>query len=213
MKRILCVLIALIMCLALTGCRREDPLKDMPNPIATITMADGKVMRFELQYRTATNTVLNFIKLANDGFYDGLAFHRIVPGVLIQAGCPLNKGTGNAGYTIKGEFEANGVPNPISHSRGVISMARLEDNNSGSSQFFILQGNYPEYDGQYAAFGYAMDEETLANIDLIAAQPVDGYYSPLRTQKIQTIRVNVHGYEEHLKDPITIPLPKEKDDK
>lgn len=213
MKRILCLLTALALCLVLAGCGQEDPLKDMPDPIATITMEDGKVMRFELQYRTATNTVLNFIKLANGGFYDGLEFHRVVPGVLIQSGCPLNKGTGNAGYTIKGEFAANGVKNEISHNRGAISMCRLEDYNSASSQFFILQGNYPEYDGQFAAFGVAMDEETLTTIDAIASQPVDGYYAPLRTQRIQTIRVNVHGYEEYLSDPVTIPLPEKKDGK
>ena len=202
----------LALCLALTGCKKEDPLADMPNPVATITMADGKTMRFELQYRTAANTVLNFTKLANDGFYDGMDVHRVVPGVLIQAGCPKGDGTGNAGYTIKGEFEANKIENGLSHTRGVISMARLSDYNSASSQFFIMQGNYPEYDGSYAAFGTAMDEETLYNIDQIASQPVDGYYVPLRTQTIQSIRVNTHGYEDKLPDVVTIPLPEKEEE-
>ena len=212
MKKILCLAMILVLCLALAGCKKEDPLANMPNPIATITMEDGKVMRFELQYRTVTNTVLNFTKLANDGFYDGMNIHRVVPGVLIQAGCPRGDGTGNAGYTIKGEFEANNVKNELSHTRGVISMARLEDYNSASSQFFIMQGNYPEYDGSYAAFGIAADEETLYNIDQLASQPVDGYYVPLRTQTIRSIRVNTHGYEEYLPDAVTIPLPEEDEE-
>ena len=197
MKKLLCIALALLMALGLTACgKKEDPLADMPNPIATITMEDGRVMRFELHYRTATNTVLNFIELANDGFYDGMAFHRVIPGVLIQSGCPNGDGTGNAGHTIAGEFSANGFENGLSHNRGVLSMARTSsDMNSVSSQFFIMQGNYPEYDGQYPAFGTAMDEETLANIDTIAAQPVDGYYAPLREQVISTIRVEIHGYE------------------
>ena len=128
-----------------------------------------------------------------------------MPGVLIQAGCPQNNGTGNAGYTIKGEFSQNGVENSLSHIRGVLSMARIGGNsyNSASSQFFIMQGNYPEYDGSYAAFGSAMDEETLAVLDAIASQPVDGHYLPLKRQIIQSIRVNVHDLEL---EPETIPI-------
>lgn len=196
MRRRLAALLLAAVLLLLCGCgKKADPYADVPNPIATITMEDGQVMRFELQLAVAPNTVANFTNLANSGFYDGLEFFRVVPGVLIQSGDPSNDGTGSADWRIRGEFSSNGFENDLSHMRGVLSMARLEDPNSASSQFFIMQGNYPEYDGQYAAFGTALDEETLAVIDAIGAQPVDGYYVPLKRQVIQTIRVNTHGYE------------------
>lgn len=195
MRRRLAALLLAALAL-LCGCQKKaDPYADVPNPIATITMADGQIMRFELQLAVAPNTVANFTSLANSGFYDGLEFFRVVPGVLIQSGDPNNDGTGCADGRIRGEFSANGFENDLSHMRGVLSMARLEDPDSASSQFFIMQGNYPEYDGQYAAFGTALDEETLSVIDSIASQPVDGYYVPLKHQVIQTIRVNTHGYE------------------
>lgn len=209
MKKIVCLILALLLCLTLTGCK-SNPYEGAENPIATITMEDGSTMRFELYLQVAPNTVANFAKLANDGFYDGLEFFRIVPGVLVQAGCPNNDGTGNAGYTIKGEFEQNGVENGISHTRGVISMARIsgEDNrDTASSQFFIMQGNYPEYDGQYAAFGAAMDAETLNVLDAIANRAVDVNNVPMVRQRIATIRVNTHGLEL---EPKTIAI-KEKD--
>lgn len=194
----------LALCVALTACgQREDPYADVPNPIATITMEDGSTMRFELLLSAAPNTVANFAALANDGFYDGLEFFRVVPGVLIQSGDPNNDGTGNAGYTIAGEFSANGYDNSLSHARGTISMARQKAYNSASSQFFILVGNYPEYDGQYAAFGTAMDAETLQTLDAIAAQPVDGNYLPYKRQIIQTIRVNTHNVDLTLE---TLPI-------
>ena len=202
MKRMLCAVLAILLAITLTGCRREEP-EPTPNPIATITMADGSVMRFELQLDAAPNTVANFCELANKGFYDGLEFFRVVPGVFIQGGDPNNDGTGDAGYTIKGEFSKNGVTNDLSHNRGVISMARKEGYNTASSQFFIMQGNYPEYDGSYAAFGTALDEETLATLDAIASQPVDGYYLPYKRQRIQTVRVNTHDVELKAE---TIPL-------
>ena len=204
MKRMLCAVLALAMLFVLTGCRREEP-EPTPNPIATITMANGSAMRFELHLDAAPNTVANFCTLANKGFYDGLEFFRVVPGVFIQAGDPNNDGTGDAGYTIKGEFSKNGVTNDLSHNRGVISMARKEGYNTASSPFFIMQGNYPEYDGSYAAFGTALDEETLATLDAIASQPVDGNYRPYQRQKIQTVRVNTHDVELEAE---TIPLEK-----
>ena len=204
MKRIACILLALALCLSLTACRHEDPLADMPNPIATVTMENGDVMRFELKYHDFPNTVANFTKLANSGFYDGMDFYRVIPGVLIQSGAPGNAGTGNAGYTIRDEFSQTA---PLSHFRGVISMCRTDEAHSASSQFFIMQGNYPEYDEQYVAFGTAMDEITLAAIDSIASQPIAGYYVPLRDQTILSIRVNTHGYE--LPEPKTIPIPEE----
>jgi len=194
LKKALCLVLCALT-LLLTGCQPSDPYKDVPNPIATITMDDGSAMRFELMLNIAPNTVASFTNLANSGFYDGLEFFRVVPGVLVQSGCPYNNGTGHGEYAIKGEFSANGFDNPLSHNRGVISMSRLEDYNSASSQFFILQGNYPEYNGQFAAFGVAMDADTLSVLDSIASQPVDSYYVPLRRQKIATIRVNTHGAE------------------
>lgn len=206
MKRLLPLL--LLLCLMLTGCG-GDSYKDAENPIATITMADGKTMRFELYLQVAPNTVANFCKLANDGFYDNLEFFRVVPGVLVQAGCPNNDGTGNAGYTIKGEFDKNGSENDISHTRGILSMARIsgdENYNTASSQFFIMQGNYPEYNGSYAAFGAALDAETLAVLDSIANRAVDVNNVPMVRQKIATIRVNTHGWEF---EPKVIPIKEE----
>ena len=197
MKRALLILIAAALLLALSACKTEDPLAAAPNPIATITMDDGSEMRFELYYSAAPNTVGNFIALANQGFYDGLEFFRVVPGVLIQSGDPNNDGTGGTDYTIRGEFADNGFgkDNP-SHMRGTISMARRAgDVNSASSQFFAMQGNYPEYDGHYASFGRALDEETLSAIDSIALQAVDARYVPLKRRTIRYIRVNTHDYE------------------
>ena len=206
MKRLLTIALALLLCLTLTACK-SDPYKGAENPIATITMKDGSTMRFELYLHVARNTVCNFTELANDGFYDGLEFFRVVPGVLIQAGCPNNNGTGNAGHTIRGEFAKNGTENGISHTRGVISMARLsgdDQRNTASSQFFIMQGNYPEYDGEYAAFGAAMDAQTLSVLDRIANRAVDVNNVPMVRQKIQTIRVNTHGW---VFDPVTVAIP------
>lgn len=197
MKRLLTIALALLLCLTLTACK-SDPYKGAENPIATITMKDGSTMRFELYLHVARNTVCNFTELANDGFYDGLEFFRVVPGVLIQAGCPNNNGTGNAGHTIRGEFAKNGTENGISHTRGVLSMARIsgeKNYDTASSQFFIMQGNYPEYDGQYAAFGAAADAETLAVLDTIANRAVDANAVPMVRQEIATIRVNTHGWD------------------
>lgn len=210
MKKIACLILALLICFALSGCQKA-PYADAENPIATITMENGDTMRFELQLQIAPNTVANFVELANAGFYDGLEFFRVVPGALIQAGCPNNDGTGNAGWTIRGEFEKNGVKNDISHIRGVISMARIsgdDGKNTASSQFFIMQGNYPEYDGEYAAFGTAMDGETLAVLDKIANRAVDVNNVPMVRQKIATIRVNTHGW---VFDPVTVAIPKEEE--
>ena len=194
MKRLLCAILAAA-CLLLTGCSRKNPYEGAENPIATITMKDGSTMRFELHLEIAPNTVANFTKLANDGFYDGLEFFRIVPGVLIQAGCPDNDGTGNAGYTIKGEFSANGVKNDLSHTRGVISMARKgTGNNTAGSQFFIVQTDSPHLDGQYAAFGRVIDEESMKVVDEIAATSTDANDKPLSEWRIKSITVDTQGY-------------------
>ena len=126
----------------------------MSNPIVTITMEDGRVMRGELYPEKAPNTVNNFISLANKGFYDGLTFHRVIPGFMIQGGCPNGNGMGGPGYEIDGEFAANGFrQNDLKHTLGVLSMARTMAPNSAGSQFFIMVDAAPHLDGQYAAFG------------------------------------------------------------
>ena len=194
MKRIAAILL-LMPILLLNGCKPVDPLANVPNPIATITLSDGRVMRFELYVRDAPNTVANFVSLATSGFYSGMKFFRIVPGVLIQSGDRLASGTGDAGYVIQGEFAENGIANPISHRRGAISMARQADYDTASSQFFIMQGSYPEYDGQYAAFGMALDSETLDVIDAIATTAVDANYSPIgRVPTIASVTCETGGF-------------------
>ena len=181
----------------LSGCgREEDPYAGIPNPIATIALSDGRSMVFELFLAEAPNTVANFVELANAGFYDGQRFFRIVPGVLVQAGDPRNNGMGRAEHVIQGEFAANGIENPVSHTRGTISMSRQSDYDTASSQFFIMQGTYPEYNGQYAAFGRTTDPASLAVLDAIASTGVDGNYSPVgAVPDIATIRVETYGYE------------------
>lgn len=201
MKRILALLLIAALCLGLSGCGKKSEYADVPNPIATITMEDGSVMRVELYVQEAPNTVANFVSLANSGFYDGMSFYRVVPGCLIQAGDPAGDGTGGPGYSIKGEFSQNGVKNTISHVRGVISMARQSGYDTAGSQFFILQGSYPEYDGYYAAFGKLMDDESLQTLDAIANVSVDVHYSPVKKSVISTIRVDTMGYEY---EPVTI---------
>ena len=125
----------------------------MKNPIVTITMKDGKVMKAELYPEIAPNTVNNFIDLINKGFYEDIIFHRVIPGFMIQGGCPDGNGCGGPGYSIKGEFSANGFENNLKHSKGVLSMARTMDPDSAGSQFFIMVEDAPHLDGQYASFG------------------------------------------------------------
>ena len=187
---------------------RSEPEEPAPNPVATITMSDGRRMVFELYPDQAPNTVANFVRLANSGFYDGQQFFRIVAGVFIQGGDPNNNGTGDPGYAIKGEFADNGVPNALSHMRGTISMARTSGYDTAGSQFFIMQGSYPEYDGRYAAFGRIVDEESLATLDAIAAQPTDSSYLPLTRQMIGTIRVETFDVEY---EPETMERPQPAD--
>ena len=127
----------------------------MANPVVTITMENGDVMKAELYPEIAPNTVNNFISLVKKGFYDGLIFHRVIKGFMIQGGDPNGDGTGGSKDTIKGEFSSNGVDNPLKHTRGVISMARSQSNDSASSQFFIMHEDAPSLDGEYAAFGCA----------------------------------------------------------
>ncbi len=195
--------VAIILLLNLGGPKEQEEV--VPNPVATITMSDGSQMRFTLYPDMAPNTVANFIKLANRGFYDGQQFFRIVAGVFIQGGDPQNNGTGDPGYAIKGEFAENGfTQNTVSHMRGAISMARTSGYDTAGSQFFIMQGSYPEYDGRYAAFGSidANDAVSLDTLDAIGSQATDSTYLPLTRQVIATIRVET--FEADYGDPETL---------
>ena len=176
----------------------EEP-EVYPDPTVVITLSDGSVLNAVLYPSAAPNTVANFVELAKAGFYDGLEIHRVVPGVLIQTGDPAGDGTGGAGYYIHGEFSANGYANPLSHTRGAISMSRQPKGgyNTASSQFFIMQGSFPEYDGQYAVFGALTDEESLLTLDEIGGRPVDGNHRPLNRIFVRTIEVDTHGAEYH----------------
>ena len=138
-------------------------MSDMKNPVVTITMADGRVMKAELYPDKAPNTVNNFISLASKGFYNGLTFHRVIPGFMIQGGCPEGTGMGGPGYEIDGEFSANGFrQNDLIHETGVLSMARTMAPNSAGSQFFIMVAPAPHLDGQYAAFGKVLEGAEVA---------------------------------------------------
>lgn len=150
-----------------------------------IEMENGDVMKGELYPEIAPITVANFEKLAGEGFYDGLTFHRVIPGFMIQGGCPLGNGTGGPGYSIKGEFAANGVKNDLKHTRGVLSMARAMDPNSAGSQFFIMVEDAPHLDGQYAAFGKITDGLDAA--DRIVNVKRDWSDCPREKQIIKTI--------------------------
>ena len=152
-----------------------------------ITMADGGVIEIELNEAAAPITCENFVKLVNSGFYDGLTFHRVIPGFMIQGGCPLGTGTGGPGWNIKGEFAANGVNNPIKHTRGVISMARSMMPNSAGSQFFIMHQNAPHLDGQYAAFGQVVSGMEV--VDKIASVPTDWNDKPRTPVKMTKVEV------------------------
>ena len=197
MKRIALLLALSLALCGLSVCKRnKDPFEGIPNPVATIELSNGSSMRFELFLPDAPNTVANFVELANAGFYDGQRFFRIVPGVLVQAGDPKNNGTGHAEHAIQGEFAENGIENSVSHTRGTISMSRQSGYDTASSQFFIMQGTYPEYNGQYAAFGRATDPDSLRVLDAIASTSVDGNYVPVgAVPAITRIRVETYGYE------------------
>ncbi len=163
----------------------------MSNPIVTITMENGDVMKAELYPEVAPNTVNNFISLVQKGFYDGLIFHRVIAGFMIQGGDPQGTGMGGPGYSIKGEFTANGVANDLKHSRGVLSMARTMHPDTAGSQFFIMHADAPHLDGQYAAFGKVT--EGIEAVDTIASVPVDWSDRPRVEQKIKSMTVETFG--------------------
>ena len=152
-----------------------------------ITMQNGKTIDLELDAQAAPITCENFLKLVNQKFYDGLTFHRIIPGFMIQGGCPDGTGMGGPGWHIKGEFARNGVPNPIKHTRGVISMARAMDPNSAGSQFFIMHEDAPHLDGGYAAFGHVVAGMDV--VDRIAQVATDYNDRPLTPVVMESVRV------------------------
>ena len=178
----------------------------MKNPVVTIEMENGDIMKAELYPEIAPNTVNNFISLIKKGFYDGLIFHRVIKGFMIQGGCPNGNGMGGPGYTIKGEFSQNGFTNNFKHTKGVLSMARAMDPNSAGSQFFIMHETSPHLDGQYASFGKIV--EGLDIVDKIAGvgavviceRPFAGVRTdwgdrPLKEQKIKKMTVDTFGEE------------------
>lgn len=161
------------------------------NPTFVITMEDGSEMKGELYPEIAPHSVGNFIALANSGFYDGLIFHRVIPGFMIQGGDPKGTGMGGPGYHIKGEFAQNGVPNPLKHTYGVLSMARSMMPDSAGSQFFIMTSDSPHLDGAYAAFGKVL--EGMETADAIVKTKRDYSDRPVVDQRMKSIRVETFG--------------------
>ncbi|MCG4456835.1 peptidylprolyl isomerase [Erysipelothrix rhusiopathiae] len=197
------IAISFFVLISLTGCSqtkkqpKPDPSSEVQdfskdtNPIVTIEMEDGGIIKLELYPDIAPNTVNNFIKLVEDSFYDGLLFHRVIPGFMIQGGDPKGTGTGGPGYTIKGEFSQNNFDNPISHKRGIISMARSKGNDTAGSQFFIVTTDAPHLDGSYAAFGNVV--EGMDTVDRIVSvdtnqdnRPVDGKEQVMKRVTVDT---------------------------
>jgi peptidyl-prolyl cis-trans isomerase B (cyclophilin B) len=166
------------------------------NPIVTFEMENGKIMKAELYPEVAPNTVKNFISLIKKGFYNGLIFHRVIPGFMIQGGCPEKSGMGGPGYGIKGEFSSNGFKNNLKHTPGVLSMARSQHPDSAGSQFFIMVANSPHLDGQYAAFGKLTEGQGVA--DEIVSTKTDFRDRPYEEQVMKSVTVDTFGvdYEE-----------------
>lgn len=163
------------------------------NPIVTITMADGRVIKAELYPEIAPNTVHNYISLIQKGFYDGVIFHRVIRGFMLQGGDPNGTGTGGPGYSIKGEFSQNGFKNDLKHTPGVLSMARTMIPDSAGSQFFIMHKAAPHLDGAYAAFGKVI--EGMEVVDSIAEMPTDYMDRPLEDQVMKSVTVETFGVE------------------
>ncbi|MGN0513982.1 MAG: peptidylprolyl isomerase [Lachnospiraceae bacterium] len=163
------------------------------NPIVTFTMANGNIMKAELYPEIAPNTVRNFISLVKKGFYDGLTFHRVIAGFMIQGGDPEGIGTGGPGYHIPGEFSSNGFENSLKHTRGVLSMARAAHPDSAGSQFFIMHADAPHLDGEYAAFGKLTEGEDA--LDEIAGVSVNWSDMPMVPQIMDTVTVETFGVE------------------
>ena len=166
----------------------------MSNPIVTIEMENGGIMKAELYPEVAPNTVNNFVSLVKKGFYDGTIFHRVIPGFMIQGGDPQGTGTGGPGYEIPGEFTSNGFQNDLKHTPGVLSMARTMDPNSAGSQFFIMVADAPHLDGEYAAFGKLIEGQEVA--DAIVSTPRSAWNDKPKTpQKMKKVTVETFGVE------------------
>lgn len=163
------------------------------NPIVTVTMENGDVIKAELYPEIAPNSVNNFISLINKKFYDGLIFHRVIRGFMIQGGCPDGTGMGDPGYSIKGEFSQNGFNNPLKHTEGVLSMARAQDPNSAGSQFFIMHKTSPHLDGAYAAFRKVI--EGMEVVNKIADTKTDWNDRPMEPQMMASVTVDCFGAE------------------
>ena len=187
MKKALCALLCLAVMMGFAWAEENDC------PVATIEMENGGIIVLELYPDMAPNTVANFIDLANSGYYDGLTFHRVISGFMIQGGDPAGNGTGGPGYAIRGEFAANGFDNPLSHERGVISMARTRVPDSAGSQFFIMHADALYLDGNYAAFGRVT--EGMETVDEIAAVKTGANDRPVEDVVIRSIRVDTKGAE------------------
>ncbi|MFQ9933278.1 MAG: peptidylprolyl isomerase [Lachnospiraceae bacterium] len=168
-------------------------MSELKNPIVTIEMENGDIIKAELYPEIAPNTVKNFISLINKGYYDGLIFHRVIKGFMIQGGCPEGTGMGGPGYDIKGEFSINGFDNPLKHTEGVLSMARSMDPDSAGSQFFIMHKAAPHLDGQYAAFGKVT--EGMDTVNKIAETDTDYSDRPFDVQKMARVTVDTFGVE------------------
>ena len=166
-------------------------MSEKAKPIVTFEMENGDIIKAELYPEKAPNTVNNFIALVNSGYYDGLIFHRVINGFMIQGGCPEGTGTGGPGYNIKGEFSHNGFENDLMHTAGVLSMARAMHPDSAGSQFFIMHKAAPHLDGEYAAFGKVT--EGMDIVDKIAETQTDWSDKPLETQKMKKVTVETFG--------------------
>ena len=175
------------------------------NPVVTITMENGDIIKAELYPEIAPVSVNNFISLINKKFYDGLIFHRVIKGFMIQGGDPDGNGTGGPGYSIKGEFSQNGVKNDLQHTEGVLSMARSMAPNSAGSQFFIMHKNAPHLDGSYAAFGKVT--EGMENVNKIAETKTDYSDRPMEDQRIKTMTVETFGVEYPEPDKMCVNAP------
>ncbi|MBM6382904.1 peptidylprolyl isomerase [Paenibacillus illinoisensis] len=202
-------LIMALLLIVISGCGRPsssatEPVPAPPegqNPVATIEMQDGQKIVIELYPEIAPNTVYNFISLANQGFYDGLIFHRVIPGFMIQGGDPNGNGSGGPGYAIKGEFTSNGHKNHLNHTRGVISMARGDNLDSAGSQFFIMLADADHLDNAYASFGKVT--EGMDVVDGIAAQEIGQKDKPVTDQVMKKVTVDTHGLE--YPEPVKMP--------
>lgn len=193
--------IAAILAVALiaSGCGREpEVVEQIPSPEITIIMSDGLTMTAELYPMIAPNTVASIVNLIERGYYDGLPFYRVKAGFIIQTGDPTGTGLGDAGYRIAGEFANNGFPNDLSHTRGVLSLARFpSDYDSGNGVFFIMHSSATYLDGEYAAFGRLIGDESYETLDVIANTPTDVSDKPLIDRVIKTITVDTKGYVYH----------------